>query len=269
MVDVQREKDVEQLRRIARTQQIQIEHLLEVLQKQSAELDALKGNDGDLQQKLALLERMHARALEGEGLATKAKPSKKKRKKRRGHGPTEQVELPRETERYELDEADLICPSCGGELEDARGSRRALRDGRRRRGPLPPGRGRAAEIRVPLRRLRRDGARSGAGGRRRSLLAALRGEGRDRQVRRPRPPRATGAHPEAARREGDEPDPVGPGLGDQLVAPPGLRRALRPGARAERDRRRPDWVAEPRQEEREAVADVVHHHRGRGLPPHL
>ena len=42
MVDVQREKDVEQLRRIARTQQIQIEHLLEVLQLKSAEIDALK-----------------------------------------------------------------------------------------------------------------------------------------------------------------------------------------------------------------------------------
>lgn len=119
-MDVQREKDVEQLRRIARMQQIQIEHLLEVLQKQSAELDALKGHDGDLQQKLALLECMHARALKEEGLATKAtkaKPSKRKRKKRRGHGPTEQVELPRETEHFELDEADRICPSCGGELE--------------------------------------------------------------------------------------------------------------------------------------------------------
>jgi len=119
--DVQREKDVEQLRRIARTQQIQIEHLLKVLQLKSAELDALKGQDGDLQQTLALLERMHARALADEGLEAKPEPPKKKRKTRSGHGPTKQVELAHETERYELDEADRVCPACGGELEELEG----------------------------------------------------------------------------------------------------------------------------------------------------
>lgn len=58
------ENDIEQLRRIAVAQQVQIEQLLRVLRSQSDELGALKGNDQELQQKLALVEEMARRANE-------------------------------------------------------------------------------------------------------------------------------------------------------------------------------------------------------------
>ena len=45
-----------------------------------------------------------------------AKPKPKKRKKQRGHGPKPQLELERFEETFELDEADKVCPSCGGDL---------------------------------------------------------------------------------------------------------------------------------------------------------
>ncbi len=58
------ENDIEQLRRIAVAQQVQIEQLLRVLRSQSDELGALKGNDQELQQKFALVEEMARRANE-------------------------------------------------------------------------------------------------------------------------------------------------------------------------------------------------------------
>lgn len=41
---------------------------------------------------------------------------KKEKKKQTGHGPTEQPNLPLETETHKLDEADQICPNCEGAL---------------------------------------------------------------------------------------------------------------------------------------------------------
>ncbi len=117
MVDLTREKDAEQLRRIARTQQVQITHLLEVLRSKCATIDELQGRDGDLQTTLALLERMHARELKAMGIAPATKPKKKSRTKQSGHGPTEQTEIERVARTYELDEPDRVCPSCGGELK--------------------------------------------------------------------------------------------------------------------------------------------------------
>jgi transposase len=38
-----------------------------------------------------------------------------------GHGPTEQPDLPVIAQLHELDEADLICPKCGGHLEEMKG----------------------------------------------------------------------------------------------------------------------------------------------------
>ena len=117
MVDLTREKDAEQLRRIARTQQVQITHLLEVLRSKCATIDELQGRNGDLQTTLALLERMHARELKAMGIAPATKPKKKSRTKQSGHGPTEQTEIERVARTYELDEPDRVCPSCGGELK--------------------------------------------------------------------------------------------------------------------------------------------------------
>ena len=63
-MDLRSEKDPEQLRRIALAQQVQIEQLLRLVATQATELGAFKGNDEELQQKLALLEEMTRRGLE-------------------------------------------------------------------------------------------------------------------------------------------------------------------------------------------------------------
>jgi transposase len=130
-VDIKREKDVEQLRRIALVQQVQIQHLLRVLAGQSARIDTLSGKDGELQRSLALLEELNARAKNdeesdggrAEGRATDggdtsgADTQKKKRKQRTKFGPTAQPQLSLVPKYFDLDDADLMCPRCGGELE--------------------------------------------------------------------------------------------------------------------------------------------------------
>jgi hypothetical protein len=63
-VDLKRESDIEQLRRIAVAQQTQIEQLLRLLASQAAELGALKGNEAELQQKLALIEELTRQSAE-------------------------------------------------------------------------------------------------------------------------------------------------------------------------------------------------------------
>jgi transposase len=116
-VDLRREADIEQLRRVALAQQVQIEQLLRVLSAQAAELGALKGNDKELQEKLALVEQLtrqsQAVAAQLESLGGSKKKPKKPREK---FGNTEQAKLPVVEEVFELDDADKTCPSCGGEL---------------------------------------------------------------------------------------------------------------------------------------------------------
>lgn len=117
-MDLRRETDIEQLRRVALAQQVQIEQLLRVLSAQAAELGALKGNDKELQEKLALVEQLtrqsqqvaaQLEALDGDG-------KKKPKKPREKFGNTEQPKLPVIEKLFELDDADKTCPSCGGEL---------------------------------------------------------------------------------------------------------------------------------------------------------
>ena len=61
-VDLRREKDIEQLRRVALAQQVQIEQLLRVLRQKCDELATLKGGEQELQQTLALIEELTKRA---------------------------------------------------------------------------------------------------------------------------------------------------------------------------------------------------------------
>jgi transposase len=123
-MDLRSEKDPEQLRRIALAQQVQIEQLLRLVATQATELGAFKGNDEELQQKLALLEEMTRKA----GAAEKqedesARPSDstKTRKPRSQFGNTEQPSLPFIEQTFELDGADKTCPSCGGILAPMQG----------------------------------------------------------------------------------------------------------------------------------------------------
>ena len=117
-MDLRRETDIEQLRRVALAQQVQIEQLLRVLSSQAAELGALKGNDKELQEKLALVEQLTRQseqvAAQIEALGARGK--KKPKKPREKFGSTEQPKLPVVEEIFKLDDADKTCPSCGGEL---------------------------------------------------------------------------------------------------------------------------------------------------------
>lgn len=120
-MDLRRESDVEQLRRIALAQQVQIEQLLRVLSSKCKELDALKGNPEELQQTLALLEELTRKAQQAvKSPAQSGEHSdepRKPRKQREKFGPTPQPELTVEPRLFELDEPDRVCRSCGGQLQ--------------------------------------------------------------------------------------------------------------------------------------------------------
>jgi transposase len=119
-VDLQRENDVEQLRRIANAQQIQIKQLMRVLSAKCQELEALKGNPQELQQTLALLNQLQKQA-QAQAEPQPKTGGNKPRKDRATSGPTEQPELPIDEKLFELDEPDRTCPSCGLRLEPMAG----------------------------------------------------------------------------------------------------------------------------------------------------
>jgi transposase len=117
VVDIRRERDIEQLRRVAIAQEAQIHALVRTLRAKCAELAALKGNEKELQQTLALIEQL------SRSLTSSAPPSgraeltdRQPRKAREHSGPAEQPSLLHVEQVFELDAADMTCPSCGGEL---------------------------------------------------------------------------------------------------------------------------------------------------------
>jgi transposase len=115
-VDLRRENDVEQLRRIALAQQVQIEQLLRVLSAKCEKLQALKCSPEELQQTLALLNELTAKAQKQSQQIPPSKP-RGKPKPRTDFGPTEQPDLPIAEKKCLLDEPDRVCPACGGGLE--------------------------------------------------------------------------------------------------------------------------------------------------------
>lgn len=117
--DLEREQDVEELRRIALAQQAQIEQLLAVLTMQSRRIDALRGKPGDLQLSLDLLNRLQAKAKQTQAALDEAEA--KPRKPRTSTGPTPQPNLPVVEREFQLDDADRACPSCGGGLRPMTG----------------------------------------------------------------------------------------------------------------------------------------------------
>lgn len=124
-MDLRRETDIEQLRRVALAQQVQIEQLLRVLRAKCDELAALKGSEDELQQTLSLIEtlsKQHAAAAAAAGSAEpNATSQSKTRKPRERFGNTEQPSLPQVPQTFELDDADKTCPQCGGELSPMKG----------------------------------------------------------------------------------------------------------------------------------------------------
>jgi transposase len=119
-VDLRHESDVEQLRRIAMAQQIQIQQLMRVLSAKCEELKALKGNPQELQQTLALLNQLQ-RQVQKEAEQPAKASGKKQHKTRAKSGPTDQPELPIDQKLFELDEPDRTCPACGNRLEPMSG----------------------------------------------------------------------------------------------------------------------------------------------------
>jgi transposase len=125
--DLERERDVEELRRVALAQHAQIEQLVAALARKCDELGALKGNEDELQQTLALVAELTRKAQAAEERAKKAASGeknakeKKERAPRSTSGPTPQPKLPVVEQEFDLDEADRACPSCGGRLDEMPG----------------------------------------------------------------------------------------------------------------------------------------------------
>ena len=117
-MDILRERDIEQLRRVALAQELQIQALLRTLRAKCAELAALKGNEQELQQTLALIEQL-SRSVPTPSSSSEhdAQPAATgSRKPREQSGPTDQPSLPQVEQIFELDAADMTCRSCGGQL---------------------------------------------------------------------------------------------------------------------------------------------------------
>jgi transposase len=118
-VDLEREEDVEHLRRVALALQVANQHLADALARKCKELEQLKGDPTELQRTLALVEAATGEAqaaLAGTPSTEKAKTDKTKARERVTTGPTPQPRLPLGERVYTLDDADRACPSCGGGL---------------------------------------------------------------------------------------------------------------------------------------------------------
>ena len=122
-MNLRHENDIEQLRRVALALESQLEQVLRVLRAKCDELAALKGSESELQQTLELIKDLTQRTktppAEGESpTTTDEKPA---RKKREHFGNTAQPKLPIIEQIFELDAADVMCPSCGGALAPMNG----------------------------------------------------------------------------------------------------------------------------------------------------
>jgi transposase len=123
-LDLEREQDIEELRRIAQALHTQNRILIEMVAAKSREIDRLRGTPGELQATLQLLETLQAQAKAAEAAVAQAEAAKqareaeraRKRAARGATGPTPQPRLPVVEREFTLDVADRACPSCGGEL---------------------------------------------------------------------------------------------------------------------------------------------------------
>src|SRR3989475_3992559 len=122
-------QDMEVLRQVAVLLDRETRHLHERLEKLAAEIDHLKGQDATtIQRELEALKELLAqreRVIFGDQSekrprsdADAAAPGPTAR---RGHGPRVQPTLPVLDIIHELDEADQICPQCGGQLVEMDG----------------------------------------------------------------------------------------------------------------------------------------------------
>jgi transposase len=118
--DLEREQDIEELRRLALAIEAQNRLLLEALAKSQREVSHLRGKpSGDIQLTLKMLEELKAKAkATHEAIERAAKKNDKTEKKpRSSSGPTAQPDLPIVERTFTLDDPDRTCTSCGGDLQ--------------------------------------------------------------------------------------------------------------------------------------------------------
>jgi transposase len=128
-LSIEQIRDIEQLRQIALLLEREVEYLLGRIRKLTEQLAQATGSDaGKLQQEIELLQQqLDRRTRELYGTSSEKRPAAKQpsddesKKKRRGHGPRPQPNLPIIEEIHELDEADTICPRCGKPLKELAG----------------------------------------------------------------------------------------------------------------------------------------------------
>jgi len=136
MSRLDQEKDPKVLHQVIELQQKHIRSLTEEIKKLVAELAQAKGDSSYQQMRLAALERHLAKLTKqvfgpsSEQRTTDAQPGDAsaggdeqgegdgKKKKRPGHGPTKQPKLPVIEVEHGLDDADKVCPTCGGGLHE-------------------------------------------------------------------------------------------------------------------------------------------------------
>ncbi|MBN1917455.1 MAG: IS66 family transposase [Verrucomicrobia bacterium] len=129
--ELEREQDIEHLRRVALAMHAQIEQLVAALTRKCTELEALKGSKDELQQTLALIEKLtqQQRALATQraaGAPPAAKtddesPTPPRRRARSKTGPTSQLKLPVIEHVCTLPESERVCDSCGRTLDEMSG----------------------------------------------------------------------------------------------------------------------------------------------------
>jgi len=121
-VKIETETDIERLRQMALLLQAENDRLFRRLEQLTAALDKAQGKDtNSLQLEIQLLkEQLASRTRALFARSSERRPSSEKssaqKEPQRGHGPHEQPALPIVERIHTLDEADKICPKCGGEL---------------------------------------------------------------------------------------------------------------------------------------------------------
>jgi transposase len=138
MSRLDQEKDPEVLHQVIELLQNHNHALTEKIKELIVELAKAKGDSTYQQMRLAALERHLAkltkqvfgpsseqRATDAPGNASAEGDDKTKddgkKKKKRGHGPKEQPKLPVIEVKHGLDDADKVCPNCGGGLHEMEG----------------------------------------------------------------------------------------------------------------------------------------------------
>ena len=123
MIQIETERDIERLRKVAILQDMELKRLRKRLEEVIRALAAANGKSEieALQLQFGSLQRSLNRAMDkkdslGQGSERRGKGKKGKTKKPKGSERTPQPKLPIEETIINLDEADQVCPECGGVL---------------------------------------------------------------------------------------------------------------------------------------------------------